>query len=69
LPEERARRSGWIQFGQPPEDLGLELAPRRFIQPKVGHVALFPSYMWHGTVPFEDSEPRVTMAFDMTPAE
>lgn len=62
-------RSGWIQFGQPPEDLGLDLAPRRYIRPKAGWVALFPSYMWHGTVPFEDDEPRITIAFDMTPAD
>jgi len=60
-------RPGWIQFGQPPEDLDLNLPPRRFVQPKAGHVALFPSYMWHGTVPFEDAEPRITVAFDMLP--
>jgi tetratricopeptide (TPR) repeat protein len=60
-------QSGWIQFGQPPEELNLELEPRRLIQPEAGHVALFPSYMWHGTVPFEDAEPRLTVAFDMLP--
>ena len=31
-------------------------------------LALFPSYMWHGTVPFEDEQPRMTIAFDMRPA-
>jgi Tfp pilus assembly protein PilF len=61
--------AGWIQFGQPPEDLGLDLAPRRIIKPKTGFVALFPSYMWHGTVPFEGQKPRVTIAFDMTPVD
>jgi hypothetical protein len=64
-----AGHAGWIQFGQPPEDLGLDLTPRRFIRPEVGYVALFPSYMWHGTVPFEDAEPRVTVAFDMIPVD
>lgn len=62
-------RSGWIQFGQPPEDLGLDLAPRHYLRPRVGEVALFPSYMWHGTVPFDDPEPRVTVAFDMLPVD
>jgi tetratricopeptide (TPR) repeat protein len=62
-------RTGWIQFGQPPEHLGLDLEPRRYIRPQAGCVALFPSYMWHGTVPFEDSEPRITVAFDMTPSD
>lgn len=60
--------AGALQLGQPPLELGLGLAPRRIIQPRVGHVALFPSYLWHGTVPFDDAEPRLTVAFDMLPA-
>lgn len=63
------RPAGAIQFGQPPEELGLGLSPRRVIRPEPGKLALFPSYMWHGTIPFEDSEPRVTIAFDMVPFE
>jgi hypothetical protein len=59
--------AGCIQFGQPPVELGLKLPPRRIITPRIGGLALFPSYMWHGTVPFEDPEPRVTVAFDMLP--
>ena len=60
-------RAGWIQFGQPLEDLGLDLSPRRFIQPRPGTLALFPSYMWHGTVPFVARESRLTIAFDAQP--
>jgi len=59
--------AGWIQFGQPPLDLGLELEPRRFIQPKPGTFALFPSYTWHGTVPFTKGTERLTMAYDVVP--
>lgn len=59
--------SGCIQFGQPPVELGLDLAPRRVIRPVRGRLALFPSYVWHGTVPFQDEQPRVTIAFDMVP--
>lgn len=62
-----ARHAGWIQFGQPLEGLGLALPPRRLLQPRVGYLALFPSYFWHGTVPFHDPEPRLTIAFDMQP--
>lgn len=61
-------QAGWICFGQPSADLGLNLPPRRSIQPKEGYLALFPSYMWHGTVPFTDDEARLTIAFDMLPA-
>ncbi|MDR6991560.1 putative 2OG-Fe(II) oxygenase [Luteimonas sp. 3794] len=59
--------AGWLQLGQPLEDLELDLLPRRIIQPRPGHLALFPSYMWHGTVPFESAESRLTVAFDMQP--
>lgn len=45
----------------------LDRSPRRVIRPKPGYLALFPSYMWHGTVPFSDTEPRMTSAFDMLP--
>nr|WP_277929815.1 putative 2OG-Fe(II) oxygenase [Lysobacter sp. M15] len=60
-------QAGAIQFGQPPVELGLEVPPRRVIAPRVGQLALFPSFMWHGTVPFHDDAPRMTIAFDMTP--
>lgn len=60
-------QAGYIQFGQPPLELELGLSPRRVIRPEPGKLALFPSYMWHGTVPFEDEQPRITVAFDMTP--
>lgn len=61
------RQAGWIQFGQPQEELNIDLPARRMIQPKEGWLALFPSYMWHGTVPFDDEAPRMTIAFDMQP--
>jgi tetratricopeptide (TPR) repeat protein len=60
--------AGCIQFGQPPVELGLDLAPRRIIRPRAGRLVLFPSYLWHGTVPFEDEAPRLTVAFDAVPA-
>ena len=62
-----AGHEGWIQFGQPPEESGLALAPRRFVEPKEAMLVLFPSYMLHGTVPFSGDAPRLTVAFDATP--
>jgi tetratricopeptide (TPR) repeat protein len=61
-----SRRQGWIKFGQPSFDVGLE--PERAIQPAPGRLVLFPSYMWHGTVPFQDDAVRTTIAFDVAPA-
>ena len=60
-------QAGYIQFGQPPDELELGLPPRRVIRPEPGRLALVPSYLWHGTVPFADAQPRLTMAFDMVP--
>ena len=57
-------QAGWLQLGAPPPDLRLDLAAYRMIEPKPGRLALFPSTMWHGTVPFNDGE-RLTIAFDM----
>jgi hypothetical protein len=69
LPEvvkDETGRQGWIKFGEPSFDVGL--AARRAIQPAVGRLVLFPSYMWHGTVPFHDSHARTTIAFDVLPS-
>lgn len=62
-------QAGWIQFGQPPSELGVTLDPRRSIRPQEGRLVLFPSYFWHGTIPFEDDAPRLTVAFDAAPAD
>ena len=60
--------AGALAFGVPDAALGLDLPPRRIVQPKVGQLVLFPSYFWHGTVPFESAADRLTVAFDALPA-
>jgi tetratricopeptide (TPR) repeat protein len=60
-----AARQGWIKFGEPAAELGLSL--RRAVQPVAGRLVLFPSYMWHGTIPFQDDAARTTIAFDVVP--
>lgn len=42
----------------------VDLPAFRTIEPKPGRLALFPSYMWHGTRPFGEGE-RLTIAFDV----
>ena len=56
--------AGHIAFGQPPTELGLTLAPYRTIAPEPGRLAVFPSTMWHATVPFDHGE-RLVIAFDI----
>ncbi|MEQ8409470.1 MAG: putative 2OG-Fe(II) oxygenase [Gammaproteobacteria bacterium] len=62
-------QAGHIQFGVPLLDQDLSLAPRRVIKPEVGTLVLFPSYMWHGTIPFQSEQSRLTVAFDLLPGE
>ncbi len=59
-------RSGWIKFGEP-RFAAPGATPRCFVQPRPGRLVLFPSYMWHGTVPLRDDETRLTIAFDALP--
>jgi len=60
--------NGWIKFGEPSLELPLKNPVRRAVQPVPGRLVLFPSYMWHGTVPLEAGSPRTTIAFDVTTA-
>lgn len=57
-------RSGWIKFGEPRmETPGADAV--RYEKPQPGRLVLFPSYMWHGTMPIHGDEPRMTIAFDV----
>jgi len=64
IDEEGDGHAGWLTLGQPPLELALGLEPTRFVRPKPGRLALFPSMMWHGTAPFAKGE-RLTVAFDV----
>lgn len=68
LPEtlgDARQRDGWLELGRPPAELNLPLEPLAAIEPKPGRLALFPSYLFHGTRPFASGE-RLTVAFDVT---
>ncbi|TRW14199.1 tetratricopeptide repeat protein [Glacieibacterium frigidum] len=57
-------RAGWLSIGSPPDELALDLAPLGLVEPRPGRLALFPSYLFHGTLPFATGE-RLTVAFDV----
>jgi uncharacterized protein (TIGR02466 family) len=42
--------------------------PKRTISPCVGDIVLFPSSLFHRTIPFDSDEERVCIAFDVKPA-
>ena len=64
LPAQSEGDAGWFRLGEPDERLGISLPPQRKIEPKPGRLVLFPSWMWHGTVPFSSGE-RLSLAFDV----
>lgn len=67
---DRRGGEGWLQFGEPAFPTTPALTPEYMLKPEPGLLALFPSYMWHGTVPFAGSEAdsRLTIAFDVVSA-
>jgi len=62
------RREGWIEFGRPDPRFTCVRDPTvKVIEPAEGTVLLFPSYVWHGTLPFDSDEERISIAFDVQP--
>nr|WP_202131721.1 tetratricopeptide repeat protein [Aurantiacibacter rhizosphaerae] len=57
-------KAGYIELGRPPPKLRIDLEPRYTLRPQVGHLALFPSTLYHGTRPFSQGQ-RMTVAFDV----
>lgn len=60
-------REGWLALAQPPFPTSPPLEPLRYEKPEPGKLVLFPSCLWHGTVPFGGDQPRLTVAFDIVP--
>jgi tetratricopeptide (TPR) repeat protein len=65
-----ADQAGWFEIGHPPEDLPhARDLPTRAIPPEEGRMLLFPSYMYHRTLPFQSDTVRISVAFDMKPMD
>ncbi|HTV86095.1 MAG TPA: tetratricopeptide repeat protein [Dyella sp.] len=70
LPDEMAQSSslyGCLAFGEPSIITEPPLHAQHVVRPQAGRLALFPSYVWHGTVPFHSDKARLTVAFDVVP--
>ena len=66
--EEEQTRAGWLKFGEPGPPTRPALGAQHFIKPEPGLLALFPSCLWHGTIPFGGDQSRLSIAFDVVPA-
>ncbi len=63
-------RAGWLEFGRPDYPLPPDFEPALTVrQPRPGLALFFPSYFFHGTIPFEGNEERVGIAFDAYPED
>lgn len=60
-------REGAFGIGVLPDELGGNAEPLQVFAPKTGRMILFPSYLWHATLPFGGTEDRISFAFDLVP--
>jgi hypothetical protein len=58
---------GILSFGAPGMVTTPPLDAELSLRPEAGQLVLFPSYFWHGTLPFHSEQPRLTVAFDVVP--
>jgi hypothetical protein len=62
--------AGWIEFGPPPANRvthGVDWE-QRWVKPEAGKIVLFPSSIYHTTIPTGVNEDRLSIAFDVIPA-
>ncbi len=66
LPEfRRGPDAGAIEFGRPANTFGYEFTPEvRLVRPEEGMIVLFPSSVYHRTVPFDDAAQRISVSFN-----
>lgn len=63
-PKDLQGLEGALKFGEPGPPTSPALREDHVVKPEPGMLVLFPSYMWHGTLPFSSGEKRLTCAFD-----
>ena len=64
VPDTLGGDAGKLALGIPEWTLATGLGARQMVEPAVGRLVLFPSTMWHNTIPFE-SGTRLSVAFDV----
>jgi len=61
--------AGWLEFGAPDRAYpGLLPPPLHRVRPEEGLLVLFPSYLFHRTLPFDADGTRISVAFDVAAA-
>jgi len=58
---------GALGIGILPEELGGPGTALRVFTPRAGRMVIFPSCLWHATLPFGGKADRISFAFDLVP--
>ena len=67
--ESSVDHAGWLQFGKPDYKLPENYTPKVTVRkPEEGSAVTFPSYFFHGTIPYSADGERIGIAFDVYPA-
>jgi Flp pilus assembly protein TadD len=66
LGDDESDPSGWIEFGRPHAEVPFpEDATVRLVKPQEGLLVLFPSYLFHRTIPHRGDSHRISVSFDL----
>ena len=61
------KKEGAIEFSLNGEHYSDLNSPKIVYQPKIGDIVLFPSSLYHRTIPFSEDTDRISIAFDLVP--
>lgn len=70
MPKKIKGNEGYLEFslhGHNYKIIDKNLIPTKVHPPNIGDIALFPSSLFHRTIPFDSLEARVSIAFDLMP--
>lgn len=60
--------AGWFEYGHPGVTIPGHAPELGWVRPREGLLVMFPSYLYHRTVPFNAAgETRISISFDLTP--
>ena len=62
--DDDSKRAGWLRFGALPSHMKIQSADIRYVTPEEGRLVIFPSFFYHGTIPFKSPKHRVSLGID-----
>ncbi|MAV16346.1 MAG: hypothetical protein CMG08_06020 [Candidatus Marinimicrobia bacterium] len=63
------KNEGAITFNLARSDIPYPNLPTKIHNPEIGDIVLFPSSLYHGTIPFSTDTDRIVVSFDLEPGQ